>query len=211
MNRLCPTNRGVQSGEVLLALILDTISGSTPPYKLDQSFMHQDMELLFGGDIPAGKLNDDLVGRTMDAILEAGTGLIVATVAINAVKQYDLDTRCVHHDTTSVTVYGDYDLYQDSNHSHPFVVARGYNKDHRPDLKQIVQSLLCVDHGIPVAAKLLNGNESDKVINANLLSEVSHIMFQLQLEGMRETSCWLPGGVLGWDLRCGGGTWMAFN
>ena len=30
VNRLCPTNRGVQSGWVLLALILDTISGRPP-------------------------------------------------------------------------------------------------------------------------------------------------------------------------------------
>lgn len=179
VNRLCPTNRGVQSGEVLLALILDTISGRTPLYKLDQSFVQQDMELLFGRDIPVSKLNDDLVGRTMDAMFEAGTGLILTTVAINGVRQYDLDTRCAHHDTTSLTVYGDYDLYQDSNHGHPFVVTRGYNKDHRPDLKQIVHSLLCVDRGIPVAAKLLNGNESDKVINRNLLSEVAQKMREL--------------------------------
>jgi transposase len=51
--------------------------------------------------------------------------------------------------------------------------------DHRPDLKQIVHSLLCVERGIPVAAKLLNGNESDKVINRNLLSEVAEKMREL--------------------------------
>jgi len=179
VNRLCPTNSEVKSGQVVLALILDTISGRSPLYRLEQSFVHQDMELLFGQDIPPCKLNDDLVGRTMDTLFEVGTGLILTAVSISAVKQYDLDTQCAHHDTTSLTVYGEYDLYQDPNHSHPFLITRGFNKDHRADLKQIVQSLLCVDRGIPVSAKLVNGNESDKVINRNLLSEVAEKMREL--------------------------------
>ena len=70
--------------------------------------------------------------------------------------QFDLDTQCAHHDTTSVTDYGDYDLYQDSNHCHPFVFTRGFNKDHRPDLKQIVHSLLCVDRGIINAGAIVS-------------------------------------------------------
>ncbi len=111
VNRLCPTNRGVESGQVVLAMILDTISGRSPLYKLEQGFWHQDMEVLFGKDIHPSKFSDDLVGRIMDAIFEAGTCLVITSVAINAVIQYGLNTRCVHHDTTSVTVYGDYDVY----------------------------------------------------------------------------------------------------
>ncbi len=61
----------------MLALILDTISGRSPLYKLEQNFLHQDMELLFGKDIPPSKFSEDLVGRTMDAIFEAGTGLFL--------------------------------------------------------------------------------------------------------------------------------------
>ena len=179
VNRLCPTKRGIPAGDVMLALIMDTITGRSPLYKLEQSFAQQDMELLFGRDIPVDKLNDDLVGRSMDAIYDAGTGLILTAVAVNAVRLYELETRCAHHDTTSLMVYGDYDLYEEAGHGHPFVVARGYSKDHRPDLKQIVLSLLCVDRGIPVAARLVNGNESDKVINRHLLSEVAQKMQEL--------------------------------
>jgi len=178
VNRLCPTMGDLSAGQVVMALILDTLSGRSPLYKIEQSFVHQDMELLFGEDIPQSKFNDDAVGRCMDALFDAGTGKIFTAVVLSAVKQYNLDTRNVHHDTTSVTVYGDYDLYQDTNHGHPFVITRGFNKDHRRDLKQIVHSLLCVDRGVPVSAKL-NGNESDKVINKNLLSEVSKKMREL--------------------------------
>jgi transposase len=179
VNRLCPTNSAVSAGHVVLALILDTLSGRSPLYKLEQSFLHQDMELLFGEDIPPSKLNDDVVGRSMDALFDVGTGLILSAAVLSAVKQYALNMQAVHHDTTSVTVHGDYDLYQSADHGHPFVITRGFNKDHRPDLKQIVHSLLCVDRGIPVGAKLVNGNESDKSINRNLLGEVAEKMRQL--------------------------------
>ncbi len=169
----------LSAGQVVKALILDRLSGRSPLYKIEQSFVHQDMELLFGEDISPSKFNDDVVGRCMDALFETGTGMILTAVVLSAFKQYNLDTQNVHHNTTSVTVHGDYDLYRDSNHSHPSVITRGFNKDHRRDLKQIVHSLLCADRGIPVAAKLVNGNESDKVINKNLLGEVSKKMREL--------------------------------
>jgi hypothetical protein len=73
VNRLCPTKRRIPAGDVMLALIMDTITGRSPLYKLEQSFAQQDMELLFGRDIPVDKLNDDLVGRSMDAIYDAGS------------------------------------------------------------------------------------------------------------------------------------------
>jgi transposase len=95
------------------------------------------------------------------------------------VKLFELDLSHVHHDTTSHTVYGDYDLYDDPNHGHPFVITYGFNKDHQPDLKQIVHSLLCVDHGIPIRTKLENGNKSDKTVNEDLLRQVSDAMGKL--------------------------------
>jgi len=128
----------------MLGLIMDTITGRSPLYKLEKSLAQQDMELLFGRDIPVEKLNDDVVGRRMDALCDAGTGLILTAVAVNAVRRYELERGCVHHDTTSLTVYGDYDVYKDADRGHPFVGAR-----------------------------LLNGNESDKVINRHVLSEVA--------------------------------------
>ena len=179
VDRLCPTMSDVSAGQVVMALILDTLAGRSPLYKLELSFVGQDTELLFGEEIAPAKFNDDAVGRSMDSLFEVGTGKILTAVVLSAIKQYNLDTLKVHHDTTSVTVYGDYDLYQDSTHSHPFVITRGFNKDHRPDLKQIIQSLVCVDRGIPVAAKMVDGNRSDKIVNSNLLVDVAKKMKEL--------------------------------
>jgi len=179
VDRLCPAMTDVSAGKVVMALILDTLAGRSPLYKLELSFVGQDTELLFGEEIAPAKFNDDAVGRSMDSLFEVGTGKILTAVVLSAIKQYNLDTLKVHHDTTSVTVYGDYDLYQDANHGHPFVITRGFNKDHRPDLKQIIQSLLCIDRGIPVAAKMMDGNRSDKTVNNNLLVDVAKKMKEL--------------------------------
>ena len=179
VNRLCRSDSDVGAGEMVLALILDTLSGRRPLYRLEERFGELDTQLLFGDHIDPSKFNDDAAGRTLDLLHEVNTGAVFSAVALRAVRQFDLDTRRVHHDTTSVTLYGDYDLYQDSDHGHPFVITNGFNKDHRPDLKQLVHSLVCVDRGIPVATMMCNGNESDKTINHTVLTDVSEAMRRL--------------------------------
>ena len=94
-------------------------------------------------------------------------------------KLFELDTTHVHHDTTSRTVYGDYDLYREDTHDQPFIITFGFSKDHRPDLKQLVHSLLCVDAGIPIYSKCENGNESDKTINRNVIPAMVERMKEL--------------------------------
>jgi len=182
INRLCPSEKDVSPGHVMMALILDTLSGRSPLYRLERSFKGMDLELLLGVDVPSSKLNDDAVGRVLDGVWEAGTGKLLTAVALRAVKMFSLDTSRVHHDTTSMTVYGDYDLYADPDHGQPFVITYGFSKEHRPDLKQLVHSLLCVDHGIPIWSKCENGNESDKTINKNLMGRIVEKMHELGQE-----------------------------
>ncbi|MFH1113580.1 MAG: IS1634 family transposase, partial [Pseudomonadota bacterium] len=89
-----------------------------------------------------------------------------------AAQSFSLDCSHAHHDTTSHSFYGDYLLYDEEDHGQPFVITQGFSKKHRPDLKQLVQSLLCVDSGIPIYSKVVDGNQSDKTINQNLIPEM---------------------------------------
>jgi len=179
VDRLCGHKNGISPGRVVLALILDALSGRTPLFRLPQAFAKLDTELLLGEAISPEKLNDDAVGRVLDRIFEVGTGKVLSAVALRAVKLFDLDTGHVHHDTTSRSVYGDYDLYGEESHDQPFVITFGFSKDHRPDLKQLVHSLLCVDEGIPIYSKCENGNESDKIVNRNLIPKMVERMAEL--------------------------------
>ena len=77
----------------------------------------------------------------------------LSAVALRAVKLFDLDVSHVHQDTTSRSVYGDYELREEGDSLPPFLITHGFSKDKRPDLKQLIHSLLCVDDGIPIYTK----------------------------------------------------------
>jgi hypothetical protein len=109
VDRLCPSEADLSPGLMVLALILDTLGGRNPLYRLEISFRNMDVELLLGKGVSASMLNDDAAGRLLDKLAEVGTGKIMAAVAVKVVKLFHLDTSHVHHDTTSKTVYGDYE------------------------------------------------------------------------------------------------------
>ena len=179
INRLCGRAKGVNAGQVCLALILDTLTGRSPLFRLEDSFAHLDVELLLGEGISVSQLNDDAVGRVLDRLYDVGTNKILSAVALCAVKLFDLDVSHVHQDTTSRSVYGDYELRDEGDSLPPFLITHGFSKDKRPDLKQLIHSLLCVDDGIPIYTKCEDGNASDKVINKNLIRKMVERMAEL--------------------------------
>ena len=179
VDRLCGGHSDVSAGLMVEAMVLDTLSGRSPLYRLEDSFAKMDLGLLLGQDIPASKFNDDAVGRSLDRIFDTGPGKIFTAIAIRMVKLFDLNTTHVHQDTTSVTLYGDYDIYDDPDREHPFVITFGFSKDHRPDLKQLIHSLLCVDHGIPISSKCYDGNKSDKKINEDIMGSITDRMREM--------------------------------
>jgi transposase len=151
VNRLAPTQMGVKPGIIVLGLVLDTLTGRSPLYRLEEFFEGRDTELLLGERVRASAFNDDTVGRTLDVLYEAGTQGIFSELAMKAVAQHKISTRAVHFDTTSVNVYGEYRV--DEASPPPFEIVEGYSKDHRPDLKQFLISTLCVGDKIPIFGK----------------------------------------------------------
>jgi hypothetical protein len=101
VDRLCGPKGGVSHGTVVLALILDALSGRTPLFRLPQAFAGLDTELLLGERIGPEKLNDDVAGRTLGRLYEVRTGKILSGVGVRAVKLFKLNTDRTHHDTTS--------------------------------------------------------------------------------------------------------------
>ncbi len=174
INRLVPTQMGVNPGTIVLGLVLDTLTGRSPLYRLEEFFEGRDTELLLGERVRASAFNDDTVGRVLDLLFEAGTQGIFSELAMKAVAQHKISTRAVHFDTTSVNVYGEYRVNEGS--PPPFEIVEGYSKDHRPDLKQFLISTLCVGDKIPIFGKNEDGNRSDKEINNTILSQISEHM-----------------------------------
>ncbi len=177
VNRMCPAEGcDVSPGHMVAAMILDTLCGRRPLYRLESTFEHLDIELLLGVPISCDKLNDDAAARTLDRLFQANTGRIFSAVAVTAVSGFSINTRHVSHDTTSRIMYGHYDLYDEPTDDHPFEITYGFSKQKRPDLKQLVHSMLTVDHGIPIYMKCESGNASDMKINENILKWVVDAM-----------------------------------
>ncbi len=174
INGLVPVEMEVEPGMIALGLVLDTLSGRSPLYHLEKTFENADRELLFGQPIPPGYFSDDNAGRVLGHLFEVGTQKVFSALSVRALQRFSLSTKHVHFDTTSVNLYGEYLNAADGDA--PFKIAHGYSKDKRPDLKQFVLSLLCVDGNVPIVGKLEDGNASDKKINHRVLSEVSRHM-----------------------------------
>jgi transposase len=177
INQVVPTEMDVDPGTIVLGMILDTLSGRSPLYRLEEFFTHQDTALLLGQAVAPEVFNDDTVGRVLERLYDVGTMQIFTACAVRADQVYGLDKRYVHFDTTSISVYGDYlppeGPPDQQEEAVPFTITHGYSKDKRPDLKQFVFSTLCVDRAVPLWGKPEDGNASDKTVNNTVLSDIA--------------------------------------
>jgi transposase len=171
INTMVESQMQLPPGQTVLAMVLDTLSGRTPLYRLKEFFHEKDTELLLGTEIDSELFCDYNLGRVIDKIYDTGTHAIFSRLSQNAVRQFGIDARKVHFDTTSISVHGDYELTEE-----PFAITYGHSKDHRPDLKQFLISMLCVDRNIPVLGATKDGNASDKTLNNELLTNISKHM-----------------------------------
>ena len=174
INHYVPTEMGVDAGTVVLAMVLDTLSGRSPLYRLEEFFAQQDTELLLGKAVPPQALNDDTAGRVLDRLYDFGTMRLFTACAVRAATRFGLERRYVHFDTTSRSVWGDSHFAETQDL--PLQVTYGYSKDKRPDLKQCVLSTLCVDRAVPIWGKPEDGNASDKSLNTTLLAEMAQLL-----------------------------------
>jgi transposase len=176
VNKMVPSQMVVKPGQIVQAMVLDTLSGRSPLYRLSEFMAEQDVELLIGEKIDPEKFNDTNVGRALDAIFKAGSSKVLTECGVRATELFKLDTSVISYDTTSTNVWGDY--YDCESKTPPLgpVVTHGYSKDHRPDLKQFMTELLCVERGIPIFGRSLDGNSSDKTSNNEMLGNISSIM-----------------------------------
>lgn len=177
IDRMVNTQMELSPGMAVFGMVLDTLSGRTPLYRLTEFFEEKDTELLLGAAIEPERFCDYNLGRSMDKIFETGTQKIFSQLAQNALTVFEVDPRRLHFDTTSVSVFGDYDLIDP-----PFDITYGYSKDKRPDLKQFLVSMLCVDRNIPILGTTTDGNASDKTLNNELLTNISSYMAEHGLQ-----------------------------
>ena len=157
-------------GTHVLAMLINIFMGRTALYRVDEFYELQDIAVLFGADASADDFNDSALGRTLDKIFEAGPKRVFGAAALRAALKEDVEFGVVHSDTTSWSLKG---LYESSSpDDEAFFIAHGYNRDHRPDLKQASYGLVVNGEGIPLLGYASDGNESDKVWNRRVIEEL---------------------------------------
>lgn len=112
-------------------------------------------------------VNDDRLGRTLDKLFDADRRSVVTALIVHIAQEFNLDLERLHNDTTSITFCGDYpERAPRPGRGRPVHITHGYNKDHRPDLKQLVWSLTVTEDGaVPVHYNVFDGNVTDDKIH----------------------------------------------
>ncbi|MFH1114669.1 MAG: DUF4277 domain-containing protein [Pseudomonadota bacterium] len=89
----------VSPGRIVLAMILDALSGRSPLFRLKEFYADKDIELLLGEAIPLSKLGDDTLGRVLERLWEVGTNKVLGTVMLGVMQTYDLESDIRGHTT----------------------------------------------------------------------------------------------------------------
>ena len=166
------SGRIVTTGKAIAALVMNIVSGKRPLYKVAESFEETDTEKLFGEGVNPRHLTDDLMARALDELYKIGPKKVMTETAMSIIKEYNIPVNSIHADTTSKSLYGDYnDCDEDTIN-----ITQGHSKDHRPDLKQILFGLGVTKDKIIVIGDVMNGNTSDKSWNKDILKELRELM-----------------------------------
>jgi transposase len=131
-------------------------------YLMPMFFMNKPLERLLGRGITADQLNDDTLGRALDAIYKYGPGKLYSQLAAKAVKILGLNCKFGHLDSTSIHTDGVHNSDEEPQEG-VIHITQGYSRDHRPDLNQVVLQLITENQaGIPIRLSALSGNSSDQ-------------------------------------------------
>lgn len=154
---LCPVDdrSPLTHGQVIEALVANRLTSPEPLVRVQDWAAGCAAEQVFG--VGAGQLNDDRVGRALDAIaLQLDS--IVGSVGAQAIKAFGIDVSRIHWDMTSFSVYGEYEQTDEK-----YAVPRfGHPKDRRPDLKQVQAGIaVAADGAVPLFGRAYDGGAGE--------------------------------------------------
>jgi transposase len=97
----------ISAGQVVKGMLLNGLGlVSSPLYLFSRFFEGKATEHLLGEGIKAEYLNDDRLGRVLDALHEQGPNQIFVSPALEVVKKSQINLGTVHLDSSSCSVQG---------------------------------------------------------------------------------------------------------
>ncbi len=153
-------NSMIFNGTLLVAMILNGLGFvSRTLHMYPEYFSEKPTERLLGKGILPSHINEDVMGRFLDSLYEEGVSELYQNIAARVVTYLKLPCNSLNLDTTSFHLDGQYERDIDAQSIH---ITRGYSRDHRPDLNQVVLSLITENQaGIPLYMQAISGNVND--------------------------------------------------
>jgi transposase len=149
----------------LLVLLKNLLLSREPLYGVGEWAARHAPDLLGLSERQIASLNDDRVGRCLDRLFQNDYASLVLAVATHAISEFGVGLDQLHNDSTTITFHGDYpDATREETREQQtrLAITWGHNKDHRPDLKQLLFILtVSNDGGVPVYFQARSGNTSD--------------------------------------------------
>lgn len=145
-------------------LLRNILLGRSPVYALEQWAAPFDPALLGVAPSQIPLLNDDRVGRSLDRLFSADRASLLTEIVVRAVREFGVDLTQIHNDSTTITFSGEYAGARGRpRRGRPTLsITHGFNKDHRPDLKQLLWILtVSADGAVPVHFRACDGNTTD--------------------------------------------------
>jgi transposase len=155
----------VSNATGLMVLVRNLLIAREPLYGVGEWAARHEPELLGLTPAQLPSLNDDRAGRCLDRLFDADIPSLTLAVVAHAVREFGVELDELHNDSTTVTLHGDYesaDREQTLRGKLRLAVTHGHNKDHRPDLKQLLYILtVSRDGAVPVQFRVESGNATD--------------------------------------------------
>jgi transposase len=175
--------RVVSTGKAVVAMILNGLGFTNRRlYLTNQFFATKPTEILLDDPIKASDITDYTLGHALDEIADHGSSKLFGEIAFEVAIENDLLGGLNHVDTTSISVDGEYTTNNQEEPSE-IKITYGHSKDYRPDLKQLVLSLVVNGpSSMPLFMEPLRGNNSDKVSFHETIKKVEDFKKQINLE-----------------------------
>ena len=149
----------------ILVLVRNVLVSREPVYAVGEWAARFAPDLLNMWPEQMALLHDDRLGRCLTRLF-AGTGpeLLLAVVR-HVIQEFHVGLDELHNDSTTVSFYGAYSAAAEEGRRlgrATHAITFGHNKDHRPDLKQLLY-ILTVSHdgGVPLYFTSASGNVVD--------------------------------------------------
>ena len=160
VDRRCALPHAKALGVLLRSIIVER----EPVYRQEET-VHGFAQGLFGLSAQQmERLSDDRIGRALDRLFDADRAGLLTEVVLALGQHFGVRFEEFHNDSTTVTLCGQYRAASGRaiRGRRALLITYGFNKDHRPDLKQLLFILTVeAESGVPVHLRVADGNTSD--------------------------------------------------